>query len=70
MKSDGLYITKIHNHITFYKIINNKAHIVSKRKGKLYWAETILPDIRFKKLRSITELELINTIKEISEDNE
>ena len=55
-------IGKIHGHIKVIKVIDNKPHIPSKKKGKWEWIETIIETKRLKKFRAISDCELIEML--------
>ena len=61
---EGLFQHKLHGTYQIVKFIDNVEHIVTKEKGKLVWAPTIITDERKKKMRPISEIEVMNLLAE------
>jgi hypothetical protein len=58
-KEDGLYVTKIHGHPTYFKVIESEPHVLNREGGKLVWSPTIMEPQRFVKLKPISIEEII-----------
>lgn len=60
---DGLYHITIHGYFTIVKIMNGKPFLSDRKKKKSEWKETIMEEKRMKKLKSFSEIDMVNMIQ-------
>jgi len=63
MTLDGLYHINIHGYFTIVKIINGKPFLSDRKKKGSEWKETIMEEKRMKKLKSFSEIDMVNMIQ-------